>query len=205
MKLASNSDKAKEGHFGLDVESKLGKDYINDMNWCLEYALGNRLQMINEVNNILSIYSEGCGEYDNLINKNHNHAEFVDGLWIHRKGATQAPAGMMGVIPGNMEDGSFIVKGKGNPESLYSSSHGAGRIMGRGAAKRNLNLEDFEERMAKSGIQATVCQSTLDESKEAYKNIFDVMDDQKDLLDIVDYVFPIISIKDRGNDRKKKR
>ncbi|NCC25100.1 MAG: hypothetical protein EOM25_07855, partial [Deltaproteobacteria bacterium] len=62
-------------------------------------------------------------------------AEEKDGLWIHRKGATQAEAGMAGVIPGNMRDGSFIVRGKGHPAALWSSAHGAGRALGRQQAR----------------------------------------------------------------------
>jgi tRNA-splicing ligase RtcB len=133
--------------------------------------------------------STGYGLWDELINRNHNHAENVHVLptwhsgvsrgnfWIHRKGATHAELGMMGVIPGNMKDGSFIVRGKGNPESLYSSSHGAGRVMGRADAEKILRLADFEKDM--DGVKALVCQGTLDESRGAYKDIFAVMRQQE--------------------------
>ena len=68
---------------------------------------------------------DGAADWARLINRTHNHAELKDGRWIHRKGATHAEAGMAGVIPGNMRDGSFIVEGRGNPDALWSSSHGA--------------------------------------------------------------------------------
>jgi len=84
-----------------------------------------------------------------LINRNHNHAELKDNYIIHRKGATHAEKGMYGVIPGNMRDGSFIVKGKGNPDSMCSSSHGAGRVLSRRKAKETLNLEEFKAETAK--------------------------------------------------------
>ena len=78
---------------------------------------------------------------------------------------------MMGVIPGNMRDGSFIVRGKGDPDALWSSSHGAGRVLGRKEAARTLNLDDFKNTM--QGVTALVTGETLDESPFAYKNIFD--------------------------------
>jgi len=196
MKLASGSDKAKEGHFGFDVNSDEGKAYIADMNFCLAFALENRLQIVQRtayaMNKAIDM-STYLVDTTSLINRNHNHAELKDGLWIHRKGATHAEAGMMGVIPGNMRDGSFVVEGKGNPDSLYSSSHGAGRVMGRKAAQRALNVEDFAQQM--TGIVANVGIDTLDESPNAYKSIFEVMDLQKDLVKVVHHIKPLINCK----------
>lgn len=190
--MKNMSSKPKEGHFALDVESKEGKDYIQDLNWCLDYALANRKEMINRVASCIAHFT-GAISSAKPINRNHNHAVLKDGLWVHRKGATHAEEGMLGVIPGNMHDGSFIVMGKGNPDSLCSSSHGAGRVLGRKKAKEKLNLEDFKERM--QGITALVDDSTLDESPLAYKDIFEVMRLQKDLVEVIAYIKPIINIK----------
>lgn len=186
----------KEGHYSFDVESQEGKDYIQDLAWCLSFALANRKEMMTRVVNIITeAIDRDCYEVDfsSLINRNHNHAVEYDGLWVHRKGATQAEEGMMGVIPGNMRDGSFIVKGKGNADSIYSSSHGAGRVMGRKEANRKLNVDDFKESM--NGIQALVESSTLDESPDAYKDIFEVMRLQEDLVEVIAHVKPLINIK----------
>ena len=195
MKLASPTGKASEGIYGFDVNSKNGKDYITDMNFCLEWALLNRKNMISLITEaIRGCNLEGGAHMNSLINRNHNHAESKDGIhWIHRKGATHAEKDMMGVIPGNMRDGSFIVKGKGNPQSLYSSSHGAGRVLGRKKAKETLNVVDFASTMV--GIVANVGTSTLDESPFAYKDIFDVMRLQEDLVEVIAYVKPIINVK----------
>lgn len=198
MKLANPEGKAKDGHWGFDVNSQEGKDYIQDLNWALDYALANRKEIIQRVVGCIceAIWIpdyEFYVDYGELINRNHNHATEKDGLWIHRKGATHAEDGMSGVIPGNMRDGSFIVIGKGNPDSLYSSSHGAGRVLGRKAAKRELNMDDFKNEM--EGVTALVEESTLDESPFAYKNIFEVMKLQKDLVEVVAHVKPIINIK----------
>lgn len=198
MKLANPEGKAKDGHWGFDVNSISGECYIQDLKWALDYALANRKEIMSR---ILSCICEGANipdlEYyiddSKLINRNHNHAEEKDGLWIHRKGATHAEAGMMGVIPGNMRDGSFIVKGKGNKESLCSSSHGAGRVLGRKQAKRELDFEEFKVQL--NGVTAKVCESTLDEAPNAYKNIFDVIALQGDLIEVVAHIKPIVNIK----------
>lgn len=145
------------------------------------------------IEGVLSENCDGAGEWGALINRNHNHAEQKDGLWIHRKGATHAEAGMMGVIPGNMRDGSFIVRGKGNPDALWSSSHGAGRVLGRKEAKRTLTMESFTETMA--GVVALVTDETLDEAPFAYKSIFDVMRQQDVMVEVVAHVRPILNIK----------
>lgn len=221
MGIASGTGKASEGHFALDVDSQAGKDYIMDLNFCLEFALENRKQILLRVAEIIDIildkdqeiYADALASIlteGHFINRNHNHAELKDGLWIHRKGATHAEDGMMGVIPGNMEDGAFIVRGKGNPDSLYSSSHGAGRVRGRKEAKEGrtnpdtgkvelepLNVEDFEKRVKELDIVAKVGYSTVDESKKAYKSIFDVMEvqEQAGLVEIVHHIKPLINIK----------
>lgn len=193
MKLASGDGKAREGHFGFSVDSADGQDYIKDLAFCLAFALENRREMMRRVEAALSAFCAGAGVWSDLINRNHNHAELKDGMWIHRKGATHAEAGMMGVIPGNMRDGSFIVRGKGNPEALWSSSHGAGRVLGRKEAKRTLDMRSFTEAMA--GVVALVAEETLDESPFAYKDIFSVMAQQSELVETVAYVRPILNIK----------
>lgn len=196
MKKASGTDKASEGAFALPVDSDDGKNYIMDMNYALAFALANRKTMIERAEAAIARYvKDGEAHMGALINRNHNHAELRDGLWIHRKGATHAEEGMMGVIPGNMRDGSFIVRGKGNPVSLYSSSHGAGRIMGRKEAQRKLDMNDFSITMAQAGVQALVTKGTLDESPFAYKDIFEVMRLQSELVDVVAHVRPLINIK----------
>jgi len=194
MKIAAGTDKASEGNYGLDVNSEEGKNYIRDMNFCLEYALRNRILMIESVvKAIQNSTGYGSPDYSGMINRNHNHATYRDGLWIHRKGATHAEKDMLGVIPGNCSDGVFIVRGKGNPDSMYSSSHGAGRLLGRNQAKKTLDFETYQKKM--DGIKCRISMNTLDESPDAYKNIFDVMEAQKDLVDIIDHVKPLISIK----------
>lgn len=198
MRIAGGG-KAREGCFSLDVESQDGKDYITDLNFCLEFALENRKQIIqrviNAVEKVLSTKFKpfNLNDEEIFINRNHNHAELKDGLWIHRKGATHAEKGMRGIIPGNRRDGLFVVEGLGNPDSLYSSSHGAGRIKGRKQARQDLNLDDYISTM--EGIVGEVSDATLEEAPEAYKNIFEVMEMQKDLVTVKHHVKPLINVK----------
>jgi tRNA-splicing ligase RtcB len=195
MKVASGTGKPTEGHFGLYTSSLEGNNYIRDLDFCLKFALANRKEMMNRAAKVVSNVIPGVKpDWDGLINRNHNHAEkSVDGLWTHRKGATHAEDGMLGVIPGNMRDGSFIVRGKGNHSSLCSSSHGAGRVLSRRQAKDTVSLEDFVDTM--TGVTARVENATLDESPFAYKNIFEVMEQQKELVEVITLVKPIINMK----------
>lgn len=190
----------------LDVHSPLGKEYITDQNFALAFALENRKRMIVNIHAILNDVLGGKFAFKDtdetkFINRNHNHAEFdaKRGEWIHRKGATQANKGLYGVIPANMRDGSFIVKGKGAEDSLASSSHGAGRVMSRKKAKANISMEEFEESM--KGITGTVDENTLDESPFAYKDIFEVMKLQEDLIEVVEHIKVIINVKDNSKMR----
>jgi len=195
MRLASPTGKASEGHFGFDVSSQEGRDYLMDQEFCLTFALENRLAIARRTVRAITKYVEGEADLDRLINRNHNHAEKTGDVWIHRKGATHAESGMMGVVPGNMMDGSFIVRGKGNPDALWSSSHGAGRFMSRKQAKREISVDDFEDMMDLAGVTANVCERTVDEAPLAYKNIYQVMEHQEDLVEVVDHVRPIINVK----------
>jgi len=201
----ANIDNIKE-ILPLDVNSKLGKEYIKDQNFALVFALENRKRMISTIHDIMNEAFGGLFEFKDkdekrFINRNHNHAEFDEkrGEWIHRKGATHAQKGMRGVIPGNMRDGSFVVIGKGNAESLSSSSHGAGRVMSRKKARERVSLEEFETSM--QGIRGTVDENTLDESPFAYKDIFEVMELQSDLVEIEEHIKVLINVKDSVKSR----
>lgn len=183
-----------EGLFGFDINSVMGRAYINDLNEALQFALDNRQTMIDNILLCMESVFDRKIITSRFINRNHNHAEIDEqGHVIHRKGATHAEDGMLGVIPGNMRDGSFIVQGKGNPESMSSSSHGAGRVLSRRKAKDTLSVEDFH--CAMEGICTNHTDETIDESPDAYKSIFEVMELQKDLVEVIDYIKPVLNIK----------
>ena len=202
---ASKLDNIKE-ILPLDVNSELGKDYIKDQNFALQFALENRKRMISVIHSIMNEVIGGAFEFQDkdevrFINRNHNHAEYdeVRGEWIHRKGATHAEVGMRGVIPANMRDGSFVVIGKGNADALASSSHGAGRVMSRKKSKKTISMEAFENAMV--GITGTVDENTLDESPFAYKDIFEVMRLQESLVEVEEHIKVLINVKDNTKSR----
>ena len=208
MRVASGG-KSQEGFYPLDCESEEGKNYIMDLHFCLEFALENRLEMLRRVLKDLNhaVHRKAkvptTVDWKSLINRNHNHAELKDGVWIHRKGATHAEKGMLGVVPGNMQVGSFIVEGLGNPDSLCSSSHGAGRLLSRKKAKEELDMGKFKAQMA--GIQALVAPGTLDESPGAYKDVQRVLALQTELVTIKTHLRPLINIKAQEARGKKRR
>lgn len=198
MKIASRSDKPKEGVFGIDAKSPEGLSYLADMHFCMAYATLNRDLMLDAavsvICKVLGLDPEKAVPADGMrINKAHNFvAEHPDGF-LHRKGATIASKGELGVIPGNMRDGVFVVEGLGNPDSLESCSHGAGRVMSRAKAKEAIDMETFQASM--QGIKAKVTEGTLDESPFAYKDIFNVLALQSDLARVVCHIKPLINIK----------
>jgi tRNA-splicing ligase RtcB len=209
---ATGKRKLSEGSFPLDGGSMdknqmhVFYDYQMDMKFCLKFALQNRRLIAERV--IKAMQEEapsGEADFENAINKNHNHAEYTEtpfgAGWIHRKGATNAQKGMSGIIPGNMRDGVFIVEGRGVADSLYSSSHGAGRCGSRVEAglkkapmvERLQALDTFADQM--EGVVAKVELDTLDENPLAYKPILRVLENQRDLCQIEDHIKPIINIK----------
>ena len=135
-----------------------------------------------------------------MINIAHNYAalekHFGQKVMVHRKGATQARTGQLGIIPGSQGAVSYIVKGLGNPESFESCSHGAGRKMGRKQAQRELNLTKEQKRLDEMGVIHSVYRKKdLDEAAGAYKDITTVMASQADLVEIAIELRPLAVIK----------
>jgi len=134
------------------------------------------------------------------INIAHNYAalenHFGEDLVIHRKGATKATKGLKGIIPGSQGTKSFIVEGKGNPDSFESCSHGAGRVMGRNQAVRTLDLQEEIRRLDKLNIIHSIRnRSDLEEAPSAYKDINEVMALQSDLVNVLVKLTPLAVIK----------
>ncbi len=183
----------------LPIETQEAKDYLNEMNYCVDFALANRkLMMTRMLEAIKSVVGEF--EHDELINESHNFAawenHFGKNVLVHRKGATRAYDGELGMIPGSQGTNSYIVKGLGNPESFMSCSHGAGRKMGRNQARKTLDFHAEIAAMNKKGIVHAIRNiSDLDEAPGAYKDIDVVMENQNDLAEIVVELKPLAVIK----------
>jgi tRNA-splicing ligase RtcB len=193
MQKVAKKEEGYEATFPIKISSKLGKEYLNVLNFGLEFALLNRKEMIYKTISVLEKVLEKELKYEIWVNKNHNHAVPFGKNYIHRKGATPANKNERGVIPANMRDGSFLVEGLGNPKFLHSSSHGAGRLLSRTMAKKEISMSQFKKSM--KGIVGTINEGTLDEAPAAYKNISKVMDAQKDSVKIIKHLKPIINMK----------
>lgn len=196
-KYYSAIDKKQELAF-LPLDTEEAKAYLREMNYAVEFALANRELMMN---NILNIFGEvtNCNN-EEPINIAHNYARFEHhfgkDVIIHRKGATLATKDTIGIIPGSQGTKSYIVKGLGNPDSFESCSHGAGRKMGRKDAERNLNLTEEIKKLDDQGIVHAIRGiHDLDEASGAYKNIETVMENQKDLIEVLVELSPLGVIK----------
>lgn len=176
----------------LPLDLVEGKNYMLEMQYCVEFAYANRMHMMRAIQKILSDFNSS--EFNDAINIAHNYAalenHYGKNVVVHRKGAIRARKDEVGIIPGSMGTNSYIVKGLGNVESFTSCSHGAGRRMGRKEATRRLDLNTeiaiLEGRGIIHGIRN---QHDLDEAPSAYKDIDIVMENQKDL------VVPIVKLR----------
>jgi tRNA-splicing ligase RtcB (3'-phosphate/5'-hydroxy nucleic acid ligase) len=184
----------------LGLDSETGLDYMKEMQYCLLFGMCNRYLMMERITGIFEDRFGKDFDFADVINIAHNYASvenhFGDEVVVHRKGATKASNGLKGIIPGSQGTGSFIVEGKGNPESFESCSHGAGRVMGRNQAIKNLDLQEEIRRLDKLNIIHSIRkQSDLDEAPSAYKDINLVMSKQIDLVRVLVRLSPMAVIK----------
>jgi tRNA-splicing ligase RtcB len=172
--------------------------YVEGLRWAQDYAAHNRALMMHAV--LLALREEFGREvatFEGAINCHHNYANveehFGKQVWVTRKGAVSARRGELGIIPGSMGAKSFIVRGKGNEDSYCSCSHGAGRRLSRGAAKRTYTLADLKRQTA--GVECRKDAGVLDEIPGAYKSIDAVMAAQADLVEIVQTLKQVMCVK----------
>jgi RNA-splicing ligase RtcB len=166
---------------GVDFEN-----YMHDMELMQKYAVLNRRTMANII-----LKEAGLTELDSF-ETTHNYIDF--NRMMLRKGAVSAENGETLLIPINMRDGSIIAKGKGNDDWNYSAPHGAGRLMGRKQAHKNLNFEEFKEQM-KDVYSTSVLTETLDEAPNAYKPMNEILEAIGATAEIVDIIKPIYNFK----------
>ena len=183
----------------LPFETGEAHAYYKEMCYCTEFALANRKLMMERIQQVVSTALNNV-TYEPMINIAHNYAawetHFGEKVVVHRKGATSAKEGETGIIPGSQGTKSYIVEGLGNPESFMSCSHGAGRVMSRAAAIRNLNLDEEKDKLDKLGIIHSIrSKSDLEEASSAYKDISQVMELQSDLVKIKVELSPLAVVK----------
>jgi tRNA-splicing ligase RtcB (3'-phosphate/5'-hydroxy nucleic acid ligase) len=188
----------------IPENTKLFADYVEALNWAQEYAMENRRRMMQAT--LAALYRSlgfsrdvpiNLANYEMAVNCHHNYVSkehhFGQNLWITRKGAVRAREGDLGIIPGSMGAKSFIIRGKGNEDSFHSCSHGAGRRMSRGKAKKLITLEDHLRDTA--GVECRKDADVIDESPAAYKSIDAVMAAQDDLVSIVHTLKQVLCVK----------
>jgi tRNA-splicing ligase RtcB len=174
-------------------------DYVGAVHWAQDYALLNRQLMMQNI--IAAVRNSGLvPAFDatlEAVNCHHNYVtwehHYGENVLITRKGAVRAREGDMGIIPGSMGARSYIVRGKGNPESFTSCSHGAGRAMSRSEAKRRFSVADHIA--ATAGVECRKDEDVIDETPMAYKPIDAVMEAQKDLVEIVHTLRQVVCVK----------
>ena len=183
----------------LPLHSQEFNQYWAEMEYCVAFALANRSLMMQR---IMEVFEEVFPNviFDPMINIAHNYAvwenHFDTNVIVHRKGATRAREGEIGIIPGSQGTCSYIVEGLGNPESFQSCSHGAGRLMSRTEAMNTINLEaEIALLDSQNIVHGIRTRSDLDEAPSAYKNIDEVIAQESDLVKVVTKLHPVAVIK----------
>jgi tRNA-splicing ligase RtcB (3'-phosphate/5'-hydroxy nucleic acid ligase) len=183
----------------LDEGSRYFDDYIEAVQWAQDFAATNRELMMASV---LRALAEGDDlppfQADlEVVNCHHNYVaveeHFGEEVFVTRKGAVRAREDDLGIIPGSMGARSFIVRGKGNPDSFHSCSHGAGRVMSRTEAKKRFTLQDHVN--ATAGVECRKDKAVIDETPMAYKSIEAVMAAQNDLVEVVHTLRQVVCVK----------
>ena len=173
-------------------------DYLRAVEWAQEFARVNREVMLRHVIGAMKrIVPKPFETHVEAVNCHHNYVQrehhFGEDVFVTRKGAVSAKLGELGIIPGSMGARSYIVRGKGNPESFTSCSHGAGRTMSRNEAKRRFTLADH--RAATEGVECRKDADVIDETPAAYKDIDAVIAAQADLIDVVHTLKQVVCVK----------
>jgi tRNA-splicing ligase RtcB len=182
----------------LDEGTREFADYTEALSWAQDYAALNRELMLHLILHALErFFGKNLATAEAAVNCHHNYASieehFGEKIWLTRKGAVSARAGELGIIPGSMGTCSYIVRGKGNPQSYYSCSHGAGRRMSRSEAKRKFSRADLE--IQTQGVECRKDSGVLDEIPGAYKDIEAVMAAQSDLVDMLHTLKQVLCVK----------
>ncbi|VXC36293.1 RNA-splicing ligase RtcB [Massilia sp. 9I] len=173
-------------------------DYVEAVGWAQKFARINReVMMHNVIRAMREVIPLAFETHVEAVNCHHNYVQkekhFGKDVFVTRKGAVSAREGELGIIPGSMGAKSFIVRGKGNPESFNSCSHGAGRVMSRTEAKRRFTKADVER--ATQGVESRKDEGVIDEIPMAYKDIDAVMHAQRDLVEVVHTLKQIVCVK----------
>ena len=196
----SRATRVAGGMLALDATTPAGQAYLHDMNFARRYADANRRAIAQILSDLLRQHLAARPIGDSLITCDHNHVaseEFDDGepLWVHRKGAMPAGAGVASVLPGSMGTMSFHVEGRGCSAALRSSAHGAGRAMSRNVARRRITTRDLTRQMSGVWYDPRLSATLREEAPSAYKDIRAVLRAQHDLVRVTRKLRPVVVYK----------
>jgi len=185
--------------FSLDTSTMAGQAYFSDMQWACRYAAANRAMILNAVADLLEARRGVAIDAESFIDSPHNMAthEECEGevVIVHRKSANHAPAAGPGIVAGSMASGSRITIGMGNPGALASSAHGAGRVMSRSVAGQRILARDLESRMGGIVFRREWAGRFRDEAPQAYRDLREVMQAQRELVRTTATLLPILNDK----------
>ncbi len=195
----AQADDVGGGLRGLEASSDRGAAYLHDAAWARRFADANRRVMADAVGRVVEGILRARMCVETVITTDHNHVarEHHDGrdLWVHRKGAMPAARGVHGVLPGSMGSASFHVEGRGEPASLCSSAHGAGRAFSRTAARASVSERDLRRQMHGVWYDERLASRLRDEAPAAYKDIRAVLRAQRDLIKVTRVLRPVLNYK----------
>jgi tRNA-splicing ligase RtcB (3'-phosphate/5'-hydroxy nucleic acid ligase) len=173
------------------------EDYVEAVGWAQDYARANREEMMDLVLDAMRRHLPSFEVTGAAVNCHHNYVEreehYGEPVWLTRKGAIRAGAGELGIIPGSMGARSYIVRGRGSPESFHSCAHGAGRLMSRNAAQKRFSAKDLADQT--EGVICRKDKGVIDEIPGAYKPIDEVMANQADLVEVVHTLKQVVCVK----------
>jgi tRNA-splicing ligase RtcB len=179
----------------LEATSPAGAAYLNDVEWARRYAEANRSAIARAVEEAVFCPAR----WATAISADHNHVALEDhggcALWVHRKGAMMAAAGVPGVLPGSMGTHSYHVEGRGVAEALRSSAHGAGRAMSRDRARRAITSRELGRQMAGVWYDFRLAEALREEAPRAYKDVRSVLRAQAELVKVIRRLRPILNHK----------
>lgn len=183
----------------FDADTDQGRAYLSDMSWALSYADASRAAMEDAVERVLAEVLGAERDRSSRLSCFHNHVRREEHggelLWVHRKGAISASSREMGIIPGSMGTASYHVEGRGLAEALRTSSHGAGRAMSRGEARRKISSRALLRQMHHVWFDQRQAASLRDEAPSAYKDINAVMRAQRELTKVIRRLSPLLAYK----------
>lgn len=196
---------------GGECWGRVGACYERALRSALDYAEHNRRRMLEAVAALIERHFPEAMRWEGTVDIHHNDAaleeHYGQRVWVHRKGAVKAAAGTPTITPGSMGSGSYLGRGLGRAESFSSCSHGAGRVLSRGQAKRELSLQAQLEAIEQAGgkVFASSKEAVLDEMPGAYKDLDQVMAHQADLVEAVLRLMPLATYKGADSPRRRRK